>query len=209
MKAAIFHGAKQLLTIEDVDIDEPIDHEVLVRVVGSGVCNSDLHFIDGYYDIPAPAILGHEAAGIVEAVGPQVDDLQPGDHVIACLSLFCGRCTYCLTGRTFLCQSRPIRGKGAPPRLSWMREPVVQFANLAAYAERMLVHSNALVKVDDDLPLDRLALIGCGVRSEERRVGKECRSRWSPYHEKKKNKEKKKEQEYISKMVKNREPLNN
>ncbi len=163
MKAAIFHGAKQLLTIEDVDIDEPIDHEVLVRVVGSGVCHSDLHFIDGYYDIPAPAILGHEAAGIVEAVGPQVDDLQPGDHVIACLSLFCGRCTYCLTGRTFLCQSRPIRGKGAPPRLSWMREPVVQFANLAAYAERMLVHSNALVKVDDDLPLDRLALIGCGV----------------------------------------------
>jgi S-(hydroxymethyl)glutathione dehydrogenase / alcohol dehydrogenase len=163
MKAAIFHGAQQPLTIEDVEIDNPIDHEVRVRVVGSGVCHSDLHFIDGYYDFPAPAILGHEAAGIVEEVGSHVDDFRPGDHVIACLSVFCGRCAYCLTGRTYLCQSRPIRPKDAPPRLSWMREPVSQFANLSAYAEQMLVHTNALVKVDDDLPLDRLALIGCGV----------------------------------------------
>jgi len=163
MKAAIFHGPKELLTFEDVDIDKPIDHEVRVRVVGSGVCHSDLHFVDGYYSFPAPAILGHEAAGIVEEVGSQVDEFQPGDHVIACLSVFCGRCEYCLTGRTYLCQSRPVRAKDAPPRLSWMREPVAQFANLSAYAEQMLVHSNALVKVDDDLPLDRLALIGCGV----------------------------------------------
>jgi len=163
MRAAIFHGAQQPLTFEDVEIDKPIDHEVLVRVVGSGVCHSDLHFIDGYYEFPAPAILGHEAAGIVEEVAPQVEEFKPGDHVIACLSVFCGRCDYCLTGRTNLCQSRPIRGKDAPPRLSWMREPLNQFANLSAYAERMLVHSNALVKVDNDLPLDRLALIGCGV----------------------------------------------
>jgi S-(hydroxymethyl)glutathione dehydrogenase / alcohol dehydrogenase len=163
MKAAIFRGAQQPLTVEDVEIDKPIEHEVRVRVVGSGVCHSDLHFIDGYYDFPAPAILGHEAAGIVEEVGPRVDEFTPGDHVIACLSVFCGRCAYCLTGRTNLCQSRPMRPKDAPPRLSWMREPVNQFANLSAYAEQMLAHSNALVKVDDDLPLDRLALIGCGV----------------------------------------------
>src|SRR5215207_8882629 len=163
MKAAIFHGPQQQLTIEDVEIDKPIEHEVVVRVVGSGVCHSDLHFIDGYYEFPVPAILGHEAAGIVEEVGPLVDEFTPGDHVIACLSVFCGRCDYCLTGRTNLCQSRPIRAKGAPPRLSWMREPVNQFANLSAYAERMLVHSNAIVKVRDDLPLDRAALIGCGV----------------------------------------------
>jgi S-(hydroxymethyl)glutathione dehydrogenase / alcohol dehydrogenase len=163
MKAAIFHGPQQQLTIEDVEIDKPIEHEVVVRVVASGVCHSDLHFIDGYYEFPAPAILGHEAAGIVEDVGPLVDEFKAGDHVIACLSVFCGRCDYCLTGRTNLCQSRPIRGKDAPPRLSWMREPVNQFANLSAYAERMLVHSNAIVKVRDDLPLDRAALIGCGV----------------------------------------------
>ena len=147
MKAAIFHGPQQQLTIEDVEIDKPIEHEVVVRVVASGVCHSDLHFIDGYYEFPAPAILGHEAAGIVEDVGPLVDEFKPGDHVIACLSVFCGRCDYCLTGRTNLCQSRPVRGKDAPPRLSWMREPVNQFANLSAYAERMLVHSNAIVKV--------------------------------------------------------------
>src|SRR5207302_670562 len=100
MKAAMFHGAHEPLTTEDVEIDKPIDHEVLVRVVASGVCHSDLHFVDGFYDFPAPAILGHEAAGIVEDIGPLVDDFAPGDHVIACLSVFCGRCEYCLTGRT-------------------------------------------------------------------------------------------------------------
>ena len=71
-----------------------------MRTVASGVCHSDLHFVDGYYPFPAPAVLGHEAAGIVEAVGPQVDYVQPGDHVIACLSVFCGHCDKCMTGRT-------------------------------------------------------------------------------------------------------------
>jgi S-(hydroxymethyl)glutathione dehydrogenase / alcohol dehydrogenase len=163
MKAAIFHGPHQPLTTEQVDIDKPIDHEVIVRVVASGVCHSDLHFIDGFYDFPAPAILGHEAAGIVEEVGPLVDEFQPGDHVIACLSVFCGRCEYCLTGRTNLCSTRPIRAKDAPPKLTWQGQPVNQFANLSAYAEKMLVHTNAIVKVRDDMPLDRAALIGCGV----------------------------------------------
>jgi S-(hydroxymethyl)glutathione dehydrogenase/alcohol dehydrogenase len=163
MKAAIFHGPHQPLTTEQVDIDTPIDHEVVIRVVASGVCHSDLHFVDGFYEFPAPAVLGHEAAGIVEEVGPQVEEFKPGDHVIACLSVFCGRCEYCLTGRTHLCATRPIRAKDAPPRLSWNGQPVNQFANLSAYAERMLVHSNAIVKIRDDMPLDRAALIGCGV----------------------------------------------
>ena len=81
--------------------------EVLVRVVASGVCHSDLHFVDGFYPFPTPAILGHEAAGIVEEVGLQVTEFKPGDHVIACLSVFCGHCDYCLTGKTHLCQTRP------------------------------------------------------------------------------------------------------
>ncbi|HLZ28751.1 MAG TPA: Zn-dependent alcohol dehydrogenase [Chloroflexota bacterium] len=163
MKAAIFHGAHQPLTVEEVDIDTPAEHEVLVRIVASGVCHSDLHFVDGFYEMPAPAILGHEAAGIVEAVGSQVDEFKPGDHVIACLSVFCGRCDYCLTGRTNLCSTRPVRGKDAPPRLRWQGQPVTQMANLGAYAEKILVHTNALVKVRDDMPFDRAALIGCGV----------------------------------------------
>src|SRR5438067_2610186 len=163
MKAAVFHGPHQPLTIEEVDIDKPIGREVLVRVVASGVCHSDLHFVDGYYPFPTPAILGHEAAGIVEEVGLQVGEFKPGDHVIACLSVFCGHCDYCLTGRTHLCATRPVRAKDAPSRLRWNGEHVNQFANLSAYAEKMLVHSNALVKVRDDMPLDRAALIGCGV----------------------------------------------
>ena len=163
MKAAVFHGPQQPLTIEDVEIDKPIGREVLVRVAASGVCHSDLHFVDGYYQFPAPAILGHEAAGVVEAVGPQVEEFKPGDHVIACLSLFCGHCEYCLTGRTHLCQNRPQRSPEQPPKLTWKGEPVNQFANLSAYAEKMLVHENAIVKIRDDMPLDRAALIGCGV----------------------------------------------
>ena len=163
MKAAMFHGPHQPLTIENVDIDKPAGREVLVRVVASGVCHSDLHFVDGLYPFPTPAILGHEAAWIVEAVGLQVSELSPGDHVIACLSVFCGHCDYCLTGKTHLCQTRPVRGKNEPPKLSWKGQPVNQFANLSSYAEKMLVHENALVKIDDTMPLDRAALIGCGV----------------------------------------------
>jgi len=163
MKAAVFHGPQKPLTIENVDVAQPIGREVLVRTVASGVCHSDLHFVDGYYQFPAPAILGHEAAGIVESVGPHVTEFTPGDHVIACLSVFCGHCSYCLTGRTHLCQSRPVRTPQEPPKLTWNGSPVNQFANLSAYAEKMLVHENGLVKVKNDMPLDRAALIGCGV----------------------------------------------
>src|SRR6185503_19790661 len=163
MKAAIFHGPHQPLTIENIDIAKPIGREVLVRTVASGVCHSDLHFIEGLYPFAAPAVLGHEAAGIVDAVGPHVDEFKPGDHVIACLSVFCGHCEYCLTGRTHLCQSRPVRATTEPPKLSWKGAPVNQFANLSSYAEQMLVHDSGLVKVRDDMPLDRGALIGCGV----------------------------------------------
>jgi S-(hydroxymethyl)glutathione dehydrogenase/alcohol dehydrogenase len=163
MKAAVFHGPQQPLTIEDVDVSAPIEREVLVKVVASGVCHSDLHFVDGLYQSPAPAILGHEAAGIVETVGPQVTEFQPGDHVIACLSVFCGHCDYCLTGRTNLCSNRPVRARINRRAWSWKGQPVTQFANLSAYAEKMLVHENALVRIQDDFPLDRAALIGCGV----------------------------------------------
>jgi S-(hydroxymethyl)glutathione dehydrogenase/alcohol dehydrogenase len=163
MKAAVFHGPHQPLTIEEVEIDKPMAREVLVRTAASGVCHSDLHFVDGLYPLPAPAILGHEAAGIVEAVGEQVTAFRPGDHVICCLSVFCGECEYCLTGRTHLCSTRPTRARTDPPKLTWQGQPVTQFANLSSYAEKMLVHEHALVKIPDDMPLDRAALIGCGV----------------------------------------------
>jgi S-(hydroxymethyl)glutathione dehydrogenase/alcohol dehydrogenase len=164
MKAAVFHGAHQPLTIEDVEIDKPMAHEVLVRVVATGVCHSDLHFVDGLYPYPAPAILGHEAAGVVEAVGDQVQYVKPGDHVISCLSVFCGHCEYCLSGKPYLCNSPERNRKPTdPPKYTMGGKPVYQFLNISSYAEKMLLYENAIVKIPDDMPLDRAALIGCGV----------------------------------------------
>jgi len=166
MKAALFHGPHQDLTIEDIDIDKPGPREVLIKVAASGVCHSDLHFVDGLYGYPAPAVLGHEGAGVVEEVGELVTQFAPGDHVISCLSVFCGNCEYCLTGHPSLCQSPDrARAPGAPPKLkkAGTDEMVHQFLNLSTFAEHMLVHENAIVKIRDDMPLDRAALIGCGV----------------------------------------------
>ena len=165
MKAAVFYGPKQPLVIEDVEIDQPMDREVLVRTVASGVCHSDLHFVDGFYSFPAPAVLGHEAAGIVEVVGKAVDYVKPGDPVIACLSVFCGYCDDCMVGHPNRCTNRAAtqRRKTDKPRLALKGQPMRQFADLSTYAEKMLVHENALVKIGSDMPLDRAALIGCGV----------------------------------------------
>jgi S-(hydroxymethyl)glutathione dehydrogenase/alcohol dehydrogenase len=163
MQAAIFHAPHEELTIETIDIDEPHEHEVLVRTVASGVCHSDLHFIDGLYPMRTPAVLGHEAAGVVEAVGSQVTDFAPGDRVIACLSVFCGHCDQCLSGHPNLCSNRPGRGQDDTPRLTWEGDPVGQMANVGSYAEQMLLHENGIVKIEQDIELDRAALIGCGV----------------------------------------------
>lgn len=165
MKAAIFHGPHQPLTIEQVEIDEPQDREVLVRTAATGVCHSDLHFVEGLYPFPAPAILGHEGAGVVEKVGKAVTYLKSGDHVISCPSVFCGYCDECMSGHPNRCSNRKAtqRAKGDKPRISQNGKPITQFADLSTYAEKMLLHENALVKITDKIPLDRAALIGCGV----------------------------------------------
>ncbi|MBM3138839.1 MAG: Zn-dependent alcohol dehydrogenase [Chloroflexi bacterium] len=163
MKAAVFHQVKQPLTIEQIEIDDPGEHEVLVRTVASGVCHSDLHFVEGLYPMRTPAVLGHEAAGIVEQVGAGVTEFKKGEHVIACLSVFCGHCERCLSGETWLCRNRPTRGANQTPRLSKAGEGLTQFANIGSYAERMLLHENGVVKMDDDMPFAQAALIGCGV----------------------------------------------
>ncbi len=164
MKAASFHGPHAALTSADVEIDAPMPREVLVRTVASGVCLSDLHFIEGLYPMPAPAILGHEAAGIVEAVGEHVTYVKPGDHVIACLSVFCGACEQCMTGHPNRCTSLGNqRAPGLPPKLHQGDTVVHQFANISSYAEKMLLNENAIVKIREDFLLDRAALIGCGV----------------------------------------------
>jgi S-(hydroxymethyl)glutathione dehydrogenase/alcohol dehydrogenase len=163
MKAAVFREVRQPLTIENIEIDAPRGREVLVRTVASGVCHSDLHFIEGLYPIKTPALLGHEAAGVVEQVGPNVTEFKAGDHVIACLSVFCGQCERCLSGQTHLCRNRPARAATEPPRLNAKGEAVTQFASIGSYAEHMLLHENGIVKIDDDMPFAQAALIGCGV----------------------------------------------
>ena len=164
MKAAVFHGPNQPLLIENVEIDEPLEREVIVKVMASGVCHSDLHFVDGLYPMAAPAILGHEVAGIVEKVGSQVVQFQVGDQVIGCLSLFCGSCKYCLQGRPNLCQNPEVRRRTVNrPKYTLNGSPVGQMANLGSYAEKMLVHENTLVKMGNGIGFEQAALIGCGV----------------------------------------------
>ena len=136
---------------------------MLVRTAASGVCHSDLHFVDGLYSMDTPAVLGHEGAGVVEGVGSQVTLFKPGDRVIMCLSVFCGTCERCLTGHPNLCLQRPTRSDDDTPRLSWNGQRLTQMANLSTYAEMMLVHENSVVKIEQDIDLDRAALIGCGV----------------------------------------------
>ena len=164
MKAAVFRGVGKALEIEDVQISKPGPREVLIRTAAAGVCHSDLHFVEGLYPIATPVILGHESAGVVEEVGSQVQYVQPGDHVITCLSVFCGHCDYCLEGRPSLCRSPETqRAAEEPPRLAQKGEGINQFANLSSFAEQILTHEHGVVKIREDMPLDRAALIGCGV----------------------------------------------
>ena len=151
--------------IDDLDVDLPLDHEVLVRTCACGVCHSDLHFRQGKWStFPLPLVLGHEVAGIVEKVGSQVTYLKPGDHVVGCLTAFCGECDYCLSGRMYLCAGTGLgRGSERRPRLQRKGKPVSQFVNLSGFAEMMLVHERALVRIDDDIPLDVAAVVGCAV----------------------------------------------
>ena len=164
MKAAVMRARQAPLHIEEIEIDAPRAREVVVRTLAVGVCHSDLHVIDGALPNPVPIVLGHEPAGIVEAVGADVRHVAPGDRVIGCLSVFCGECEHCLGGRPYLCDgAATMRPDGDTPRLSKNGKPIHQFVHLSAFAERMLVHENALVKIRDDVPPDRAALIGCAV----------------------------------------------
>lgn len=164
MKAAMLHAARERLTIEDVTIAKPKRREVVVRPRFAGLCHSDLHFMEGLSPCPLPAILGHEAAGVVEMVGEDVTYLKPGDHVISCLSVFCGACSQCLTGHPNLCSDTEVKLQpGIARRLSWHGGRVNQLFNLSAFAEQMLVHEHALVRIADDIPFDIATLVGCGV----------------------------------------------
>ncbi len=163
-RAAILESAPGELVVDDITIGDVGPREVRVRTVAAGLCHSDLHFIQGLYPYPLPAVLGHESAGVVEAVGKEVHDFAVGDHVVSCVSGFCGACRYCLTGRPYLCAKVGLhRPMGSPPRLSRRGEPLMPFFDLASFSEELLVHEHYVVKIQPDMPLEKAALLGCGV----------------------------------------------
>jgi S-(hydroxymethyl)glutathione dehydrogenase / alcohol dehydrogenase len=165
MRAAIFRDVNQPLEIGELDVDKPVDREVLVRTVASGVCHSDLHILEGTVaGGRGPMVLGHEGAGVVEAVGPLVTHVKAGDHVVTCLSGFCGSCQQCLSGHPNVCQASPTgRPRGSAPRMTAGEETVRGFLNLGTFAEQLLVHENSLVSINPDIPLEVACLVGCGV----------------------------------------------
>ena len=177
-KAAILEAVGQPLRIDDVTIDNPGPHEVLIRTAACGLCHSDLHFIDGAYPHPLPAIPGHEAAGIVEKVGSEVRTVKPGDAVVTCLSAFCGHCEFCVTGRMALCMGGDTRrSPKAAPRITRTSDgsPVGQMLNLSAFSEMMLIHEHACVRINPDMPLDRAAVIGCAVTTGAGTIFNACK----------------------------------
>ncbi len=164
MKAAVFRQMGQRMEIEDVSVSKPIGREVLVKLEAVGVCHSDLHILTGDLPHPLPAILGHEAAGIVEQVGPEVHNVKPGDHVVVCLTFHCGHCEQCGGGNSHRCTtSEAMRGADEPPRLFRDQERFAPFMNMGAFAEQILVHESGCVPMRRDMPFDRACLIGCGV----------------------------------------------
>ena len=176
-RAAILERPGEGLRIAEVTYAEPGPHEVLIDTKACGLCHSDLHFIDGHYPHALPCIPGHEAAGVVRAVGSEVKTVKPGDHVVSCLSAFCGHCEFCVTGRMALCLGGDTRrDKDAPPRIAFADgTPVNQMLNLSALSERMLIHEHACVAIDKAMPLDRAAVLGCAVTTGAGTIFNACK----------------------------------
>ena len=132
MKAAVLYEPNTPLAIEDVNTNKPASREVLIRTAVAGLCHSDSHFMEGLYPWPLPAVLGHESSGIVEQVGLDVTYVKPGDHVVTCLSVFCGVCEMCVTGRPVLCTRADVKlPPGVADRFSWSRpEKLNQFVKV-------------------------------------------------------------------------------
>ncbi len=159
--AAVCREFGKPLQIEQVHLAEPHREEVLVAVKACAVCHSDISYADGDWGGGLPAVYGHEAAGIVEAVGPEVNGVSVGDHVAVTLIRSCGVCSRCLAGREVLCDaqfsldnSNPITGDG---------EVLVQSMRTGAFAQKVLVHRSQVVAVPSDLGFDVASLLACGV----------------------------------------------
>jgi S-(hydroxymethyl)glutathione dehydrogenase/alcohol dehydrogenase len=162
MKAAVLHEFGSDLVLEEVSVSDPAPDEVLVRTVASGVCHTDRTMQQGANPLPLPLVLGHEVSGIVEAVGSNVTYVKPGDPVATTASSFCGHCRWCMRGDLHHCENKGrARSAGLPPRLSLGGTPVEPFVGLGGFAEMLLVHERTLVRLPDEMPLDKASLLGC------------------------------------------------
>lgn len=164
MKAAVLRQFNGIFAIEDISIDRPIGHEVLIQVKASGLCHSDLHAAQtdlGYF--PIPGVFGHEVAGVVIDIGSEVTDFAIGDHVVGCLVRFCGHCSPCNSGHSYHC-TRPddlLRMPENRQRLNKDGKPIHQIYGLAGFAEQALIHENQLVKIPKAMPFPQAAVLGC------------------------------------------------
>jgi NDMA-dependent alcohol dehydrogenase len=166
-KAAVVYESGKPIEIEELDLDGPRDGEVLIRYTYAGLCHSDVHIQHG--DLPArlPMVLGHEGAGIIEEVGPGVTRVAAGDHVVCSFIPNCGVCRYCATGRQSICDmgATILEGNLPGPRfpITGPRGDYGAMCMLGTFSQYGVIHQNSVVKVDDDLPLDKAVLVGCGV----------------------------------------------
>ena len=166
VRAAILHEVGKPLAVETVDLEKPRPGEVAVRIGATGVCHSDLHYIKGDLPFPLPVVLGHEAAGVVDAVGPEVDSVRPGDHVVMLFAPACARCRYCDAGRPHLCELRSrVRGKmpDGSTRLQWKGRELHHFTCVSSWAEMAVVPEAGVLRISEEVPLTVAALLGCAV----------------------------------------------
>ena len=166
-RAALLFESPGRWEVREVDVDPPKDHEVLVRMVASGLCHSDVHYNVGDQVTVMPVCGGHEGAGIVEEVGSGVANLRPGDHVVTSFIPSCGHCRYCATGRQNLCQNGARLQVGpqldGTYRMHYEGQGISQFMLISTFSAWSTVPEHSLVKVPDDVPLETVCLLGCGV----------------------------------------------
>ena len=157
------------LVLEEVELEPPGVGEVLVEVVGAGLCHSDLSTINGSIPRRLPMILGHEASGIVREVGAGVKDLQVDDHVVFSFVPTCGRCLYCSIGRPALCENGSRTNLAGTLLNGTVRfhksdgQPVLHFLGVSAFSQYTVAAQESLIKIEKSIPLDKAALFGCGV----------------------------------------------
>ena len=166
MKAAVLYETKQPLALEDVELDDPKEGEVLVKIGAAGICRSDRHFMHGDAPIALPVVLGHEGAGTVEKVGPGVTSVRPGQQVILSFVPACGRCHSCLEGNSQVCDTHMATGPNmldGTCRLHKGDQYIHHMGKVACFAEYAVVPEMGCVAVESPIPMDKAALIGCCV----------------------------------------------